>query len=121
MSIKAGDVFKTTRSSICVVLEYIDSRKVMVKFIETGYTTTVSAQQVRNGNVLDRRLMLTNNKAKLDEKKKPKYKLELNNGTFFFGKSYRELSEKSNVSLDALKSYACGRALHSSIKTLNLI
>lgn len=106
---KRGDTFETTRSGTLVVVAYHDSRRVQVLFPATGYTSTVTAQQVRLGNVLDRTAMMNKHKAALEEKAAPRYLIELNGGEVFEGRTYKELAEKANVSVDLIKSVATGR------------
>jgi hypothetical protein len=48
--IKVGDVFETTRSGFCTVLEYNSARNVRVIF-ENGSETYCTAGNLRNGNV----------------------------------------------------------------------
>lgn len=106
---KAGDTFETTRSGTLEVLAYHDSRRVRVRFLETGYTMTTTAQNVRTGKVLDRKMMLDKNLASLNKEKAPKYSIELNTGETFEGRTYQELAEQANVSVDLIKSVATNR------------
>lgn len=58
VSIKSGDVFKTSSSGVVEVIDYINSYKIRVKFKTTGWETYVTAQQLRNGEIRDRMLPL---------------------------------------------------------------
>lgn len=48
-----GDLVTTKGHGICKVLEFQNSRKVIVEFVDTGYTTTVVADALRKGAVKD--------------------------------------------------------------------
>lgn len=52
VSIKVGDVF-TTNNGDCVVIEYVNSKKVKVQFITTGYECSCRAEHLRKGTVKD--------------------------------------------------------------------
>lgn len=52
-SVKVGDVFSTNNYGDCVVLEYVNHKKVKVKFITTGYETYCAATHLRKGTVKD--------------------------------------------------------------------
>lgn len=51
--IKIGDIFTTNNYGACVVLEYVNHKKVKVKFITTGYETYCAANTLRKGVVKD--------------------------------------------------------------------
>lgn len=53
MSIKVGDTFLTCKFGKVVVLEYNNSRDVVIKFLETGSNTRVSAGHLRSGLIQD--------------------------------------------------------------------
>ena len=52
----AGAIFKSNKFGMMVVLEYIDSRNVKIKFKETGFVTTAKASNIKSGIVKDRYL-----------------------------------------------------------------
>jgi hypothetical protein len=49
-----GEVYKTNNSGTLEVIEYNNAKSVLVRFIDTGYETVVSADQLRFGRVSDR-------------------------------------------------------------------
>ena len=48
-----GKVFKTKRHGECVVIDYQNSKNVLVKFKSSGYVTSVSSSHLRRGEVQD--------------------------------------------------------------------
>jgi hypothetical protein len=52
--IEVGNVFKTNASGKLEILYITNSKKVEVKFTDTGYMTTTSAGNIRLGKVLDK-------------------------------------------------------------------
>ena len=52
-TVLAGDIIQTKNGTV-EVLEYINAKEVRIKFIETGYETTVQAVRLRDGKVKDR-------------------------------------------------------------------
>lgn len=46
-------VYKTMNSGLFKAVEYIDNRRVIVKFIDTGYEKLVTSSQVRRGSIKD--------------------------------------------------------------------
>ena len=54
--IQVGDIFDTNNCGKLVVLEYKGHLDVIVKFIDTGYVTSVQAGHLRKGEVNDRSL-----------------------------------------------------------------
>ncbi|MGL5581057.1 MAG: hypothetical protein ACRDCE_08860 [Cetobacterium sp.] len=112
---KRGDTFETTRSGTVMVVDYHNSRRVYVVFPATGYTTTATAQQVRLGNVLDRTVLLNKHQAVLEEKNKMRYSITLKDGITVEGRTYKELSEKTNLSISTIKDVAIGRTNSKTI------
>lgn len=53
---KAGDIFTSKQCGEFIVVEYINSANVVVKFIDTGYETITRHSQVLSGQVKDRSL-----------------------------------------------------------------
>lgn len=53
MKVKVGDIFTTNNYGDCVVVEYINSYKVKVKFITTSYKRWCEAGDLRKGTVKD--------------------------------------------------------------------
>lgn len=51
--IKVGDIFTTNSYGDCVVVEYVNARKIKVKFITTGYETWCQGSALRKGNMKD--------------------------------------------------------------------
>ena len=49
-----GKIFKTNNYGPLVVTKYVNSSKVRIKFIETGYETNAEMNQIKKGNVKDR-------------------------------------------------------------------
>lgn len=49
-----GKIFKTNNYGDVVVTKYVDSSKVHIRFIETGYEATAEINQIKKGNVKDR-------------------------------------------------------------------
>ena len=49
-----GKIFKTNNYGPLVVTKYVNSSKVHIKFIETGYETNAEINQIKKGNVKDR-------------------------------------------------------------------
>lgn len=49
-----GEVFKTNNYGDLVVTEYVNSDKVWVKFVETGYETSAEMGQIKKGTVKDK-------------------------------------------------------------------
>jgi len=49
-----GKVYKTNNYGDLVVTEYVNSDKVWVKFVETGYETSVEMGQIKKGTVKDK-------------------------------------------------------------------
>ena len=50
---KNGDICKTNKCGNLKVVKYINSRNVIVEFIDTGYRTTTQAVNINKGNVKD--------------------------------------------------------------------
>ena len=48
-----GRVFSSRNFGDYVVVKYIDSKEIHIKFIDTGYETVVSVSSVRVGNIKD--------------------------------------------------------------------
>ena len=53
---KVGDIFTSKQCGEFIVVEYINSANVVVKFIDTGYETITRHSQVLSGQVKDRSL-----------------------------------------------------------------
>lgn len=53
---KVGDIFTSKQCGEFIVVEYINSANVIVKFIDTGYETITRHSQVLSGQVKDRSL-----------------------------------------------------------------
>ena len=51
---EVGKLYKTNKHGNVIILEYISSVEVKVKFVNTGFTTTTSMSSVRKGTVKDR-------------------------------------------------------------------
>ena len=51
---EVGKLYKTNKHGNVIILEYISSAEVKVKFVNTGFTTTTSMSNVRRGVVKDR-------------------------------------------------------------------
>ena len=49
-----GKIFKTNNYGSLVITKYVNSSKVHIKFIETGYETDAEMNQIKKGNVKDR-------------------------------------------------------------------
>lgn len=54
MKITTGDVFKTRNDGNVIVVDYINSHKILVRFVNTGYETFVQSGSLRKGQVKDR-------------------------------------------------------------------
>jgi len=52
-SVVVGDVFETKYNGKLEVIKYQDAVNVTVRFLNTGYETTVEASQIRTGEVRD--------------------------------------------------------------------
>ena len=52
-----GEVYSTNNYGELVVLKYIDSKNVLVRFLQTGYETIASAYNIRSGSNIRDRLM----------------------------------------------------------------
>lgn len=52
--VKVGDVFKTNNFGDCEVIEYINSRNAVVKFIDTGYVVKTTSSVVERGQIRDK-------------------------------------------------------------------
>ena len=54
-----GKVFKTNKYGDVVVLEYVNSNKVLIKFIDTGSITEEPISSIRSGHIKDRSIPTT--------------------------------------------------------------
>ena len=53
-NIKIGDIFTSKNFGDFEVVKYINAHNVIVKFIETGYVTSVQAVQIKLLNITDK-------------------------------------------------------------------
>lgn len=54
--IQKGDVFTTNRYGDVIVLEYISSYKIKIKFINTGHIRYTNSSQLKNGSIRDKKV-----------------------------------------------------------------
>lgn len=54
-----GKVFKSNRFGDVIVLEYLNNKQVIIKFLDTGYTTEENLSSVKSGYIRDRSLPTT--------------------------------------------------------------
>lgn len=52
-TVKVGDIFPIVKYGDVVVLEYVDCKNIKVKFISTGFETSVCSTRLRRGDLVD--------------------------------------------------------------------
>jgi len=52
--LSAGSVFNSKNSGSFEIVEYINYKEVIIRFIDTGYETSVHLSSVRSGSIMDR-------------------------------------------------------------------
>lgn len=50
---KVGDKYQTYNSGVLVILRYINAKNILVKFLDTGYSTKVEKCQIKRGTLRD--------------------------------------------------------------------
>lgn len=52
-TIKVGDVFETSKSGLCTVVEYVHNKNVKVEFNDTGFILATNVSNLRKGLIRD--------------------------------------------------------------------
>jgi len=114
-----GDLYKSNNYGVMEITECIDSSKVRVSFISTGYTTLTSPTAVRNGLVRDKSIPKANNFLKIGEVYPTKHSGDVKVINFLSAKEIEVYCLRDGITLITdSASIRKGRVLHSLSTTI---